>query len=393
MDNNKKFELFRKRVPVLEKWAYLETASTGLIPDFVYDGVNRYHKERFLKGGDSTWIFEDENVGTLGMMDRSKEALSKLINCDKDEIAFGQSSTQMFTMVTEGINYSENDNVVTVDYGWIGNRFAWQKKEMQGLEVRYVNPVEGKISVSDIIAKCDEDTRAVTVNLVESNTGFLMDIDELGEFCEKSNILLFVDAVQAVGALKVNVKKSKIDFLVGNDYKWMMNFCGTGYAYISPKVSELITNWGSGWMSDSDRFNTKKRRLELRADAGRFEIGYPQADGIYGMGLVAANNVNMGLDDIDEYVRNLAEYFRTNVAKLKEVRNSYDFDYENRCQVSSIKFSHDSKVTNEGLEKANIFAHVGCEDERKEREMRVSFHYYNNKEDVDRLLNYIEVAK
>lgn len=164
-----------------------------------------------------------------------------------------------------------------------------------------------------------------------------MDIDELGEFCEKSNILLFVDAVQAVGALKVDVKKSKIDFLVGNDYKWMMNFCGTGYAYISPKVSELITNWGSDWMSDSDRFNTKKRRLELRADAGRFEIGYPQADGIYGMGLVATNNVNMGLDDIDEYVRNLAEYFRTNVAKLKEVRNSYDFDYENRCQVSSIK--------------------------------------------------------
>lgn len=44
----------------------------------------------------------------------------------------------------------------------------------------------------------------------------------------------------------------------------------------------------------------------------------------------------------------------------------------------------------EFCEKSNI---LGCEDERKEREMRVSFHYYNNKEDVDRLLNYIEVAK
>lgn len=32
----------RARVPVTQQWAYFETASTGLVPDFVYDGVRRY---------------------------------------------------------------------------------------------------------------------------------------------------------------------------------------------------------------------------------------------------------------------------------------------------------------------------------------------------------------
>lgn len=56
----------RARVPVTQQWAYFETASTGLVPDFVYDGVRRYMDARYHIGGNSVWEFPDTSVETLG---------------------------------------------------------------------------------------------------------------------------------------------------------------------------------------------------------------------------------------------------------------------------------------------------------------------------------------
>lgn len=386
----KQIEEFRSHVPAVKEWAYFESAGTGLIPDFVYEGIQRYQNDRFYKGGDSCWSFEDGRVGTLEMIDRSKAALAEMLHCKMTQIAFGQSATQMFTMVTEGIDYGPRDNIVTVANGFIGNRYAWQKKELQGLEVRYAIPAGGSVSISDLTALCDENTRAVSVNLVENQTGFRLDIEELGNFCKENGILLFADAVQAVGVLDINIGKANIDFLVGNDYKWMMNYCGTGFAYISEKLLPLITHWGAGWMSDTDRFNTGKDRLTLRSDAGRFEIGYPHADGIYGMGLVAGNNCKIGMKNIELYVCSLADYFRERIEALPRVRNTYRFDKKNCCQIVSIKLSPKVTLTNEDLEKRKIFAHIGEADESGEREIRLGFHYYNNKHDIDRLIDVLQ---
>ena len=104
-------------------------------------------------------------------------------------------------------------------------------------------------------------------------------------------MLLAVDAVQALGVLNVDVARSHIDFLVGNDYKWMMNFCGTGYAYVSHKVRDMVKHWGAGWMSDTDRFDTRKEHISLRDDAGRFEIGHQNTGGIYGLGLILVRTI------------------------------------------------------------------------------------------------------
>ncbi len=384
IDFSKTIADFRSHVPVIRDWAYFETGSTGLVPDFVYEGIRRYMDDRYRRGGDSLWVYEEETVGTLHMLQRSKEAIAEMIHCKPSEIAFGLSSTQLFTMVTECIDYAEDDNIVTVNKGWIGSRFAWQKREAEGLEVRYVEPDKGMVTVEQIMALCNEHTRAVAVNLVESNTGYRMDMDTLGSFCAERDILLYVDGVQALGALEVNVEKQHIDFLVGNDYKWMMNFCGTGYAYVSPKVQKLIRHWGAGWMSDADRFNTAKDRLDLRKDAGRFEIGHQHNDGIYGLSLVAMQNNRLGLSNIENYVCSLADYFCSKIEETDGIRLRYDFPKKNRCQIVVVKLDNGLGVTDEDFAAAKVFAHTGEPDENGEREMRICFHYYNNREDIDR---------
>lgn len=385
-----KFTDFRQHIPVTKEWAYLETASTGLIPDYVHDGIQRYQEDRFLKGGDSVWKYGNENVSTLEIIEKSKDSIAEMIHSTKDRIAFGQSATQMFAMVTEGIDYCSNDNVVTVDKGWIGNRYAWQKRESDGLEVRYVQPLDGIISAEMVIGSCDDNTRAVTVNLVESFNGYRIDIDSLGKFCKENDILLFVDAVQALGVLDVDVKRTNIDFMVGNDYKWMMNYCGTGYAYISNKVQNLIKHWGAGWMSDSDRFDVSKERLDLRDDAGRFEIGYPHIDGIYGVGMAAEHYNSMGRKEIEKYVCGLADYFRKRVETTEGISLKYDFPQENRCQIVYAIVGNSVNIDDKDFKDAKVFAHFSNTNEKAGRGIRVSFHYYNNEEDIDRFFKVIE---
>ncbi|MGI6255036.1 MAG: aminotransferase class V-fold PLP-dependent enzyme [Acutalibacter sp.] len=378
---------------MLKEWAYFETASTGLIPDFVYDGVRRYMDGRYYRGGDSVWHYADGDVSTLEMMQRSKKAMADMIHANPEDIAFGQSSTQMFTMITEGIDYAPGDNIVTVGDGWIGGRYAWQKRQSEGLEVRFVGSEKGAVTPEMLLAECDEHTRVVSVNLVESTTGYRIDIDKLGAWCSAHGVLLAVDAVQALGVLNVDVTRGNIDFLVGNDYKWMMNFCGTGYAYVAPKVRAVVKHWGVGWMSDTDRFNTAKKHIDLRSDAGRYEIGHQSTDGIYGLGLVAAQAVALGQENIENYVMELADYFRQRAEETDGVELSYEFPRENCSQIISIRLEPQVRVSDADFQAAKVFAHVGDADGAGRREIRVGLHYYNNQEDIDRFFAVIDNKK
>lgn len=390
MGFDKAIRQFREHVPIAQEWAYFETASTGLVPDFVYDGVRRYMDGRYLCGGDSIWQYEDTAVDTLEMMQRSKAALAEMIHGNAESIAFGQSSTQLFTMVTEGIDYGPKDNIVTVQNGWIGGRFAWQKRQAEGLDVRFISPVNSAVTPEMLIAACDNNTKAISVNLVESTTGYRIDIDRLGTWCNAHGILLFVDAVQALGVLDVNVQHSHIDFLVGNDYKWMMNFCGTGYAYISPRVRGMIKHWGVGWMSDVDRFNTSKAHIDIRNDAGRFEIGHQHTDGIYGLGLVAAQAVSLGQKNIEAYVMALADAFRQRVRNTNGIQMGYIFPKQNHSQIIPIRLAPQIDVADADFRAAKVFAHAAPPDAEGWREMRIGLHYYNNMEDIDRFFSVID---
>lgn len=393
-DFGKDIDGFRSRVPVTRDWAYLITASTGLVPDFVYEGVRRYMDARYLAGGDSVWEYPDERIGTLGMIERSKRALGGMLGCAPERVCFGQSATQMFTMVTEGIDYAPDANVVTVGEGWIGNRFAWQKREAEGLEVRYAASTGGVITAEALMALCDEHTAAVTINSVESETGYRADLKKLGAFCRERGILLFVDAVQSAGALVTDFEGCNIDFLVGNDYKWMMNFCGTGYACVGERVMPLIKRWGAGWMSDTERFNTAKAHLELRSDAGRFEIGYPNAPGIYGLGLAAMQYSLLGAENVENYVRSLAEYCIQCAETTPGVRCTLDIPYERRSQIVLLSFDGSIAASDEDFRAAQVFAPgFSAPDANGERRARLSFHYYNNREDIDRFFAVIRASR
>lgn len=389
-----KFRDFREHVPGACKRAYFDTATTGLIPDFVYEAVSRYQRDRYLEVGDTCWYYADgSRLGTLDMMERTKGALAEMIGSRKENIVFGQNSSQMYTLLTGGLVFEPGDNVVLPEDGWMANRFAWQIRQQDGLKLRYVTPKDGMILAEDVIAACDSRTRAIAMPLVEPSTGYLIDAERLGRFCREKDIFFAVDGVQALGVLPVDVEKMGIDFLVGNDYKWMMNFCGTGYAYISPKLQKALKQTAAGWLSDDERFNTEKETLRLREDAGRFELGFPTVSGIYGVGLVAEQYNALGREDIESYVRSLSEQLCRRAKFLQGIKLAYDFPLENRSSIMILQIDPKLGITDKVFADAGIYAPISVAEDGVHQRLRLCFHYYNNVEDVERLCDALDVCK
>ena len=85
--------------------------------------------------------------------------------------------------------------------------------------------------------------------------------------------------------------------------------------------------------------------------------------------------------EVERYVCGLADYFTARLAQTPWLRLAYDFPAENRCQIVYIKVAAGCPVTDEMLEKAG-----------GERGMRLSFHLYNNTQDIDRFFSVFEAV-
>lgn len=386
MEKWNKFEVFRSHVPAAQREAYFDTGTTGLIPDFIYDAARSYESDRYQNRA-HTWDCVGESSGFLEMMDWAKTALGKMIHGAREDIVFGQNSCHVFSMLTAGLDLRPGDNVVLPDNGWMSNRFAWQCREKDGVEIRYAKTQAGRLMPEAVFEQCDVNTKVVSLVYVDSATGYRCDVDAIGAFCRSKGIWFALDAVQALGVLHVDVEKSKIDFLAGNDYKWMMNFCGTGFGYISPPLREKLQQRSAGWMSDDERFNTAKWDLRPRKDAGRFELGYPDVAGIHGLGLAAEAYNQLGASDIEDYVLDLTDYLYGQAESSEKIEILHRTDRTHRSSLVNLKIK-DVELTTQELKEEGVIGEI--KDGPEGRTLRAAIHYYNNKADIDKLCAALE---
>ena len=323
------------------------------------------------------------------MLSESREAIARMLGCEKDDIAFGSNSSQMMCIFIDGIDLKAGDNVIMSEQVFFGQIYGWHYAQQRGVEIRYVKPVHGMVTLDMIKEIADENTKVVSLDLVENSTGYLISAEEIGKWCHDNGIWFVTDAAQGAGAVKVDVKKMNLDFLAGSDYKWMMNYGGTGYAYISPKARKALKKTSGGWMSEVNIFS-EKLPPDISQTATKFEYGYPNVSGIYGIGKVAEKYVQLGADDIHQYILSLNHYLEEKVKDIEGVTFWSDYPDENRSGIMILTLDDSVNVTNEDFVKAKVKAHISSgEMYGAKRAMRISVHYYNDTSDLDRLLDVL----
>lgn len=171
------------------------------------------------------------------IMKENKAMLLQCVNADEGAHAIFLTCSGSGAMEATVLNCClKSDRVLVINGGGFGKRFC-EICEIHNLDYSSVDvPFGEKLDASHLekYNLCEYDV--MLVNMHETSTGQLYDIDMLRDICEKNNIFLVVDAISSFGADDVDMKNQKVDALIMSSQKALALAPGLSMVVISKKM-------------------------------------------------------------------------------------------------------------------------------------------------------------
>ena len=160
-------------------------------------------------------------------------SFAALIGADEDEVAVTDSTSAGSNLSIEMIEPTAGSNVVFDELSYPSAVFPWMLPARDHVERRFVKARDNVVHLEDLAQAIDDDTIAVSISHVSQETGFRHDLTEVTRLAHEHGALLLVDAIQSVGALRVDVHDTGVDFLSCGAMKWLLGSPGVGFLYVA----------------------------------------------------------------------------------------------------------------------------------------------------------------
>ncbi len=370
---------YRAEFPATGEYIYLNSAAISPMSTRVKAAIDEVNDLFLYKG-----LMAEEQVS--GRVVEIRKSAAGLIGASPAEIAFTRNTTHGVLLAANGIRWKTGDNVVMPAIEFPANVYPWMGLTRSGVELRMVEPDEGVVTAEMLIDVCDKRTRAVTASLVQFSTGHRIDCEELGTFCRNKGIYLHIDAIQALGALKVDVKRCGIDFLSCGGHKFMLATPGIGIFYCRAELLEAIDIAYPGWTGVVNSRDYLNYDFTYRDDAARFEEGSCNFQGIYGLGASIDRFLEIGVERTEDRILHLTGMLASGLEKRGYTVTS-PFDKGERSGI--ICFTH-PRMKSEDIQRRLDARSVTCS--LREGAVRLSAHIYNVEEDIEGFFEKLEVG-
>ena len=319
----------------------------------------------------------------LDVVEKTRELAGRIINAKPSEIAYVKNTTQGLLIAANGIKWTKGDNILIPEKEFPANVFPWLGLDRKGVEVRFVPKKNGSFTVDDVRTFVDDRTKAISVSAVSFVDGFRCNLHEIGQFCHERGIFFIVDAIQALGAVELDVKDCNVDVLSADSHKWLLGPQGVGIAYLSKKaLDNLIVN-NIGWMSMEDESDYLRYDIRLKAGAARFEEGTLNIFGIIGLKAALELLLDIGLPAIYQRIMVLSDMLIAGLT-IRGFKIRSSIEAEERSGILS--FAHD-RIPAEEIYRALFEANVVCA--LRDGAVRISPHFYNNKKEIETFLEVL----
>jgi selenocysteine lyase/cysteine desulfurase len=370
----------RQKFPVTRQWAFFDHAAVAPISGPAQQALAEWAADMAENGDvhERRWVERIEAVRQLA---------GQLLNADPLDIAFIKNTSEGIGIIAEGFPWQPGDNVVTAREEYPANIYPWMNLASRGVDVRLVASHDGRIWIDDIRAAMDVHTRLVSLSFVEFASGFRNDLDAVGTLCRERGICFFVDAIQGLGVLPLDVRQTPIDFLASDGHKWLLGPEGAGIFYIRRELVDLLHPVGVGWNSVVESRKFGDIDFRLKPHAGRWESGSLNVAGITALGASLELLLRIGVSVVAERVRELTDY-------LCERAEQAGFEI-----FSSRQPGDKSGIVSLIVPDADLRTLVRrCRDQkivinRRAGRIRVSPHGYNTMEEIDRLVEVLVAAR
>jgi selenocysteine lyase/cysteine desulfurase len=264
-------------MPLASEYAYFDHAAVAPLPRSAAEAIERYAKEALLEG-DTAWPRWAQAV------ERLRDVAAQLLNAAREEIALVPNTTFGINLVAEGFPWRDGDNVVVPANEFPSNLFPWLNLASRGVEVRQVQPRDQvELNLDDLLAAADARTRIIAVSWVGYATGWRIDVDELVARAHERGILVFLDAIQALGVFPLDVQRIPVDFIAADGHKWMLGPEGAGIFYLRREHLDLLRPLMVGWHSVPKAADYSLAQWQPKPEAQRYEGGSQNMVGMLGL--------------------------------------------------------------------------------------------------------------
>lgn len=170
-----------------------------------------------------------------------KEDFAALVGVKASELAFVPSTMAGENFVVQGISFAVGSNVVTDALHFEPSRELYAALAKQkGVTVRMAPEKEGRIELRDLERLIDRKTKLVAISAVSMRNGFQHDLKQVCAMAHASGAHVYVDMIQAAGAVPLNLRAADVDFAACASYKWLMGDMGVGFLYVKESLQGTV---------------------------------------------------------------------------------------------------------------------------------------------------------
>lgn len=355
---------------------YLNHAAVAPWPKRTADAVTRFAEENRRRGAQRypDWAEVEQ---------RLRERLQRLIGARScDEIALLKSTSEGLSVIAQGLDWRDGDNVIIPAQEFPSNRIVWEALGILGVQVRAVDIAGNADPESALLAAVDGNTRLMSVSSVQFDSGLRLDLAQLGRACEAAEVLFCVDAIQSLGAVPLDVREIRADFVVADGHKWMLGPEGIALFYCRRELLETLRLHQFGWHMVEHLGDYDRRDWEPARSARRFECGSPNMLGIHALdaslGLLEEagseyiyGNIIKNSSYLIEFVENYSDKYRLVTPRA---------EHRHAGIVSFRPLTEDVREMHQRLQSAGVVCAL------RSGAIRFSPHFHTPRQDLERAL-------
>jgi selenocysteine lyase/cysteine desulfurase len=307
-----------------------------------------------------------------------REKFAGLINADVGEIGLLSTTSEGENIVTAALELRAGDNVIIDNLHYDTTLILYNHlAKSRGIELRVVDSIDGNSPLDAFTQHMDERTRLISVSWVSHQNGFRHNLKSLAELAHAHDAYLYVDAIQGIAALDLDVHDADIDFLTTGTYKWLLAGFGVAPFFVRSELLDKISVDRIGWRHVQS--SPAPNEYELYEDARKFGYATPAFAAIYQLNAALDYIMGVGVSAIEKHAVPLAN--RINQS-LREQGLSVMTPEHNESAIVAFEHGIDPLKAKRSLEDADIQVSFREGDSQ----IRVGVALFNNDEDVNRLL-------
>ena len=242
------------------KVTFLNHGSFGACPKKIFNEYQSWQKK--LENQPVKFLDQFRDFGPN--MTNVREALSKKINCNVNNLVPVVNATTGLNAIIKSLHFKKGDEVIMSNHEYGALEKTWQfiktKYKIKITIAKVSLPIMSEEKfIKDFVKKFTSKTKILFLSHITSPTALLFPIKKLVKIAKQHKIITIIDGAHAPGHIDLNLKNLNADFYSGNCHKWMMSPKGAAFMWSSSKyknhLDPLIVS--HGWNKKNNSTNQK----------------------------------------------------------------------------------------------------------------------------------------